>query len=160
MEFFIPGLSLFVITLFVCYFTVPKITPLIAAILSIVFLCAGVYEHYTLFASEYRLSTWQDGLKVYAPAVMIIVIILFIIISIFTFFTSGAVPVPMMPEMASTNDLKNTIKNSLNINSYKNDKNEINDAKNERNEAKNERNEAKNKKNGENGIRKSFLETI
>ena len=152
MEFFIPGLSLFVITLFVCYFTVPKITPLIAAILSIVFLCAGVYEHYTLFASEYRLSTWQDGLKVYAPAVMIIVIILFIIISIFTFFTRGAVPVPMMPEMASTND--------LNINSYKNEKNEINDAKNERNEAKNERNEAKNKKNGENGIRKSFLETI
>lgn len=159
MEFFIPGLSLFVITLFVCYFTVPKITPLIAAILSIVFLCVGVYEHYTLFASEYRLSTWQDGLKVYAPAVMIIVIILFIIISIFTFFTHGAVPVPMMPEMASTN----TNKNSLNINSYKNDKNEkneINDAKNERNEAKNERNESKNKKNGENGIRKSFLETI
>ena len=41
MEFFIPGLSLFVITLFVCYFTVPKITPLIAAILSIVFCMDG-----------------------------------------------------------------------------------------------------------------------
>jgi len=157
MEFFIPGLSLFVITLFVCYFTVPKVTPLIAAILSIVFLAFGVYEHYTLFASEYRLSTWQDGLKMYAPAVMIIVIILFIIYSIFAFFTNGAVPVPPlpeMPEMPSGIEVANSFKNSVTnvVNSIKNTTNTKNTTNNTN--TKNTTN------NTENSFRRSFLETI
>ena len=72
MEFFIPGLVLFLVAIAVTAFIVPKATPMIAAILSLVFLTYGVYQHYTLFADEYRLSTWQDGLKIYAPAIMII----------------------------------------------------------------------------------------
>jgi hypothetical protein len=116
MEFFIPGIMLFLLFLFVAFYFVPKATPMIAAILSIIFLIYGVREHSKMFASEYRLSTWQDGLKMYAPAIMIIVIIVFVIYSIMAFFTGGSVPVPSMPnvEMPSMNGLATNLTNSLN----------------------------------------------
>jgi len=116
MEFFIPGIVLFLLFLFIAFYFVPKATPMIAAILSIIFLIYGVREHSKMFASEYRLSTWQDGLKMYAPAIMIIVIIVFVIYSIMAFFTGGSVPVPSMPnvEMPTMNGLATNLTNSLN----------------------------------------------
>jgi hypothetical protein len=125
MEFFIPGLLLFLLFIAIAFFVAPKATPMIAAILSIIFLIYGVREHSQMFASEYRLSTWQDGLKMYAPAVMIMIIIIFVIYSILAFFTGGSVPVPPMPNVEmptvnsltnSINDAKNTIVNGLNGN--------------------------------------------
>jgi hypothetical protein len=116
MEFFIPGLLLFLLFLFIAFIFVPKATPMIAAILSIIFLIYGVREHSQLFASEYRLSTWQEGLKMYAPAIMIIVIIIFVIYSIMAFFTGGSVPIPSMPnvELPTMNGLATNLTNSIN----------------------------------------------
>jgi len=116
MEFFIPGLLLFLVAILITFFLVPKATPIVAAILSIIFLAYGVQQHHKLFASEYRLSTWQDGLKVYAPAIMIGAIILYSIISILSFFTGGAVPVPSMPNITipSANTVTESISQSLN----------------------------------------------
>ena len=116
MEFFIPGLLLFLVAILVTFFLVPKATPIVAAILSIIFLVYGVHHHHLLFASEYRLSTWQDGVKMYAPAIVIGAIILYIIISILSFFTGGAVPVPSMPNVTvpSADTVTETISQSLN----------------------------------------------
>jgi predicted PurR-regulated permease PerM len=116
MEFFIPGLLLFLVSILVVFLVIPRFTPLIVAILSIAFLSYGVYNHYTLFASEYRLSTWQESLKVYAPAIMIITILLYIIYTILAFFTSGSVPVPLAPSITEPNEssVTNQITKSLN----------------------------------------------
>ncbi len=122
MEFFIPGLLLFVFAVLVAFFIVPTATPLITAVLSLIFLTCGVYQHYELFASEYRQSTWQDGLKIYAPAIMISGIVIFIIYGILGFFTNGSVPIPSLPvvnipvnAMANTiNDAKESITNTVN----------------------------------------------
>ena len=116
MEFFIPGLLLFLVSIIVTFLVIPRFTPLIVAILSIVFLSYGVYDHYTMFASEYRLSTWQESLKVYAPAIMIITILLYIIYTILAFFTSGSVPVPLTPSITEANQssVTNQITKSLN----------------------------------------------
>jgi len=189
MEFFIPGLLLFLLFIGVTFFVAPKATPMIAAILSIIFLIYGVREHSKMFASEYRLSTWQEGLKMYAPAVMIMIIIIFVIYSILAFFTGGSVPVPSMPNVElptmnsltnSINDAKNTIVNGLNGNTLgpvtnnnvnKNLTNRGNNGNNENNGNNgnngNNRNNT-NKKNGKgtgNGtgkvnFRPSLLETI
>ena len=69
-----------------------------------------------MFASEYRLSTWQQSLKIYAPAIMIMSIILFIIYAILAFFTSGSVPVPLTPSITEANQssVTNQITKSLN----------------------------------------------
>ena len=123
MEFFIPGLFIFLIAVLVSFFLVPKATPMTAAILAIAFLTYGVYDHYQLFASEYKLSTWQEGLKIYAPFIMVGVIIMYSIYGMVAFFTGGAVPVPSMPDIPSMptmdnvpslNQMSNQMTNTLN----------------------------------------------
>ena len=116
MEFFIPGLLLFLVSILVTFILAPKATPMVAAVLSVVFLTYGVYDHYRLFASEYNLSTWQDNLKIYSPALMITAIILFIIYTILAVFTNGAVPVPEIPTIAmpNVNSITDTVTNTFN----------------------------------------------
>lgn len=116
MEFFLPGLFLFLISIAITALIAPKATPMIASVLSILFLTYGVYHHYKLFASEYRLATWQEGLKLYAPAVMILAVILVVVYGVLSFFTSGQVPVPSLPNVSlpSPNSITSSLTNSMN----------------------------------------------
>ena len=117
MEFFIPGLLFFIVIVVFTFVMAPRATPMIAAVLSIVFLMFGIYDHQQRFASEYRLSTWQDGIKIYAPFLMIAAIILFIIYGMIAFFTGGSVPVPnvTIPSITEvTNGLRESINNTVN----------------------------------------------
>ena len=115
MEFFLPGLLLFLVSIAVTAVLAPKATPLIASLLSIAFLTYGVYHHYRLFAAEYRLATWQEGLKLYAPAVMIMAVVLVILYGVLSFFTSGQVPIPSLPNVSlpSPNSITNSITSSM-----------------------------------------------
>ena len=157
MEMFIPSLLLFIVAIIIVFFIVPKSTPMITAILAILFIVYGIYDHRRLFITEYQLSTWQEKLKVYSPAIMIILIILFIIYSIIAFFTSGSVPIPSMPAIALpnvgsiTNSIAETVNNaSKSIENMKNNS-IFNNSYNKSN--------GKNSRNGKN-ISKSFLETV
>jgi len=116
MELFIPGLCLFFLTIAITFLVVPRFTPLIIAVLAIVVLVVAIWQHYTMFQDEYRLSTWQESLKIYAPAIMIIAIILFIIYTILSLFTKGAVPIPSVPNipLPSPNSATNQVMESLN----------------------------------------------
>ena len=115
MEFFLPGLFLFIVTIYMTMWMAPRVTPFVASLLSIGLLSYGVYHHYKLFAAEYRLSTWQEGLKVYSPAIMILAVILFILYGILFFFTKGQVPVPSMPNIAlpSPNSITGQLTDSM-----------------------------------------------
>jgi hypothetical protein len=115
MEFFLPGLLLFLVSIAVTAVLAPKATPLIASLLSIAFLTYGVYHHHRLFAAEYRLATWQEGLKLYAPAVMIMAVVLVILYGVLSFFTSGQVPIPSLPNVSlpSPNSITNSITSSM-----------------------------------------------
>lgn len=166
MEFFIPGLLLFLVAIAVTAWLSPKATPMVAAVLSIVFLIYGINDHYRLFASEYRLSTWQQSLMTFAPFIMMGAIILFIIYGILGFFTSASVPVPNMPSVPnimpnimpnSGNNKGNGIVDSLN----RIGNNLFNKGNNKGNNNKGIANSlgfGNNKKN--NGSSRSFLETI
>jgi hypothetical protein len=171
MEFFIPGLLVFLLAIAISFVLVPRFTPLIIAILSIVLLTYGVYDHYKMFASEYRLSTWQDGLKIYAPALMIAAIIIYIIYAILAFFTSGSVPVPPIPIiteptdntatdqiMKSINKIGNAITNNKSTNLLNKVNNTINKVNNNRTNLLGLNQANLNKKN--NNLSRSFLETI
>jgi hypothetical protein len=149
MEFFIPGLLIFLVAISIAIIIVPQTTPMIAAVFAIVFLVYGVYDHYLLFAPEYRLSTWQDGIKIYAPFIMLAGIILFIIYFIFAFFTGGEVPVPKMempemPEMPTFNTIKSAANNVIN-NAVNNTNKKVNNTK---------------PANGSNTMSRSLFETI
>ncbi len=79
MEFFLPGLAALLIAALIVFIVLPRLGAPILAVLSIVLLVYGVYNHIQLFSSEYKYSTWQDRLKFYAPFVMIGGLILAII---------------------------------------------------------------------------------
>lgn len=177
MEFFIPSLLIFLLSVAVSFILAPRLSPLIIAVLSIALLSYGVYTHYTMFASEYRLSTWPEKMKIYAPAIMIGAIIIFIIYAILAFFTKGAVPVPPVPNITlpTPNTITDSIVDSLNTvaNSLTNKSNNvlanINKSIDKVNATRtnllnsligNTRNENKNKTKNENNLSRSFLETI
>ena len=171
MEFFLPGAFIFLVAILVTYFIVPHFTPFITIICSIIFLTFGVYTHYHMFASEYRLSTWQEGLKLYAPAIMIGAIILFIIYGMIATFTGVKVPVPALPdiEMPNTNSLTNSM-----INAYNTATNNMSSITNNMSKSvsgvtnsimnstvnASTTNSFNKKNNAANGIRRSALETI
>jgi hypothetical protein len=171
MDFFLPGLLIFIISLLVTAFVAPRITPFVGAILAIVFLTYGVYDHYKMFSDEYRLSTWHEGLRLYAPAVMILAMILFIIFGMLAFFTSGTIPVPSLPtiNMPSPNTATNAVMNAfnnaanslttaannlMNTNNGTNRGNNNNTFGNMLNNVTNSLNKAKN------NVSRSFLETV
>lgn len=111
MELFVPSLTLFLVALIATYLIAPNVTPLMAGILAMVFLAYGVYDHYTMFAAEYRRSTWQEGLRVYSPAIMIAAVLLFVMYSMLAFFGGGSSAAAAMPTIAPP--APNTLTSSL-----------------------------------------------
>lgn len=172
MEIFIPSLIVFFIALAITFFVAPRATPVMAGIMSLIFLAFGVYDHYTMFETEYRQSTWQTGLRIYAPAVMIFAIFVFILLSVVFFFTGGSVPVPSVPNMnmnlpnitlPTMNTVANNVSNLFNdaANNVANVANNVaNNVLETANEAVNtlQGNHLSNKSKG--NTSRSFLETI
>lgn len=95
MEFFLPGLAALLIAALIVFLVLPRLGAPILAVLSGLLLIYGVYNHYTLFFSEYRYSTWQDRLKFYAPFLMIGALILAVLGYMgFLFGSKGANALP------------------------------------------------------------------
>jgi hypothetical protein len=117
MEFFLPSLIILVLAGIVSFVIIPKTSPLVILILSLCLLMFGMYHHYKLFASEYRLSTWQEQFKFYGPGVAIGGLILFILLFVLSIFRGGQVPVPevaaLTPAPPSTEGAVGSILNTV-----------------------------------------------
>ena len=70
MELFLPGIAALLISALIVFMVLPRLGAPVLVGLSVVLLVFCLYNHYTLFASEYRLSTWQEQLKWYAPVIL------------------------------------------------------------------------------------------
>lgn len=117
MEIFLPSVMILAVAGIVVFTILPRFGPMILLVLSLALLMFGLYHHWSIFANEYRLSTWQDNLKAYGPGVTIAVMIIFLMIFILTYFgKSGAVPTPNMPAaseiMSNVNTAVNTALNN------------------------------------------------
>lgn len=99
MELFLPSLFVFLLAAVVVIVLIPRFSPLIIVSLAIALLAAGTYHHFEVFWNEYRQSTWQDTLKIFAPTLILIAIFVYLLFVILSFFTGGAVPVPSMPNV-------------------------------------------------------------
>ena len=99
---------------------IPQFSPIIIVSLAIALLVGGMYNHFSMFMNEYRQSTWQKTLLLFAPGIFIIAIFIYLFFAIGAFFTGGKVPVPTLPEMSNpsadsaTNTLTSTINNTMN----------------------------------------------
>lgn len=70
MEIFLSSMAFLLIIALIVFLVVPRLGATVLVGLSLVLLIGCLYSHYTLFSSEYRLSTWQERLKWMAPTVM------------------------------------------------------------------------------------------
>jgi len=78
MEFFLPSLLILVLAAFVVFFILPKFAPLILAIIALLALVLGAYNHYMIFKLDYRMMSWQDGASAAAPYILVGFIVLYI----------------------------------------------------------------------------------
>jgi hypothetical protein len=121
MELFLPSILVFLIAAGVVIALLPRFSPLIIVSLAIALLFFGTYHHFQVFWNEYRQSTWQDTLKIFAPTLILIAIFVYLLFVILSFFTGGAVPVPPMPNVqmpsaeTATNAVTAAINQGLNV---------------------------------------------
>lgn len=100
MELFIPGLVVLLLAAFFVFMVLPRFGSTVLVVVSLIALLLAGIHHYYMFASEYRLSTWQVGLASYAPWIIIILALLFVIASLQYIFRPssnagfGAAPTP------------------------------------------------------------------
>lgn len=122
MEFFLPGLFVLLIGVLIAFFVIPRFSPVILAIISIVLLIAALYDHFRIFSYEYAYSTWQEQLKGYAPYVMVGALLITIIFYFMYIFGGGrpkannsiSEAIENMPNAnTATNPLTEAINNTL-----------------------------------------------
>lgn len=117
MELYLPSLAVFFLVMLLLFTIVPKLSPFIMTSLAAVLLAFGIYQHKHMFAEEYRLSTWQESWKIFAPGVFIGAVIILILYTIITAFSGVEVPVPTMPNITlppaetATNAMTSTLNN-------------------------------------------------
>lgn len=169
MELYLPSLFVFLLATVVIVFFLPKLSPAIIATLAAGLLGVGIYHHFSVFWNEYKQSTWQDQLKLFAPGIMLAMIIIYVLFSILTIFTGGKVPVPSMPnvELPPANTATNVVTSAINNvlqtvtpNSMKTNNNG-NTANNRGNNKSGNETSGNNKGNNKgNNLTRSFLATI
>jgi hypothetical protein len=147
----------------------PRFSPLIIVTLAIALLFVGTYHHFQIFWNEYRQSTWQDTLKLFAPTLILLAIFAYLLFVILSFFTGGSVPVPPMPniQMPTAETATNAVTAAINrsINAVSNASTNIsNIVSNNSNAGNNNSNRGSNNNGGNNrgreGPTRSFLATI
>jgi hypothetical protein len=116
MELFLPSILISILAILVVIFLIPRFSPLIIVILAAVLLYVGTTQHLSMFWDEYKQSTWQESLKLFAPGIMIGAIVIFVLYGILSFFGGGTVPVPSMPamELPSANTATNPVTAAIN----------------------------------------------
>ena len=113
MEFFLPSILVLLVAAAIVFFVIPRFGPLVLAVVSLVLLGIGIYNHYSMFQNEYRLSTWQLGAVAYAPYLLIGAVILMIIMYLTYLLPSGSSAAG--PNNASGNANANVKANTINL---------------------------------------------
>ena len=123
MEFFLPSVLVLLLAAAVVFFIFPSFGPLTLAIVSMILLVLGVYQHWAQFGVEYRLSTWQLGSLAYAPYLMVGGLLVAIIIylgylvppgSSSSNSTASILPMPTIANMPSANTSTNPVTAGIN----------------------------------------------
>jgi hypothetical protein len=114
MELFLPSILVILFAAIVIMVILPRFSPLIIVIVSAILLTASTYQHFQLFWHEYRESSWQASLKIFAPGIIIGVVFLYIFIMGSSFLTGKSnASMPSM-ELPSASTATNPLTSALN----------------------------------------------
>ena len=154
MQLFLPSILISILAILVVILLIPKFSPLIIVIIAAILLYVATTQHLNMFWDEYRQSTWQESLKLFAPGIMIAAVVIFVLYGILSFFSTGVVPIPSLPSIELPNASTATNPVTAAINTAMNTVNDIaNTAANAVNNLGNNNNVKRNNQNN-NGTRK------
>ena len=125
MELFLPGLLVLLISAIFVFMILPRMGPIVLSIVSIITVIAVILHHNSLFASEYRLSTWQNAFSAYTPFLLLGIAIMMIVgVATSLFSGSSNIPSPIqslqsgiaasMQSLPSAASATNTITSAIN----------------------------------------------
>ena len=75
MEFFLPTVFLLLVAYLFTMMVIPKMSHIVILVAAAVFIAITVYNHYSLFADEYKVMTWVDTARQFAPTLLILLVI-------------------------------------------------------------------------------------
>lgn len=117
MEFFLPSVLVIMLAFFVSgYFFLSRYSPIVLGVMALLLLLFTIYNHYSFFATEYRIMTWADTAKQFAPTLLVALVIVMTIG--YMLFASGIKSIGMPsnnlpPGSTATNSLTGMINSGL-----------------------------------------------
>jgi hypothetical protein len=87
MDFLVPSLFILLLAGVVVKFLVPRVPLFTIFVITVVLFFFTLYSHYKMFGYQYTSSSWRDSIKVYAPTILIVVIVFGTIVSFANLFT-------------------------------------------------------------------------
>lgn len=118
MELFLPSLLIFILAALMIFLVLPRISPLILVIMSLILVFIGTWHHFKIFANEYRQSTWQESLKIFAPGIIIAMIFVYLFFAFASFQMGKKATVeviPNPPANTATNPLTAALNKSIDV---------------------------------------------
>jgi len=100
MELFIPSLVVLLLSGLVCFFILPRMSPYILGVMAIVMFGFGVWQHYSTFPYEYRISAYLDLLGAYSGFILTTIVI--VVVGGFILNSHGVNP-PSIAEIVPQN---------------------------------------------------------
>lgn len=138
MELFLPGLIVLLVSAFFAFMVIPRMGSVVLITVCTIALFAAAWHHFSVFGAEYRQSSWQYALAAYAPAILVGLALIFIIVALVSLFSGNSVqsvvaaPINIIQNAASsaassmpnantaTNPLTASINRTLNANANSN----------------------------------------
>ncbi len=112
MEIFLPSLIILVLLAFFIFLVLPRTGPMVLAVVCLIALIAAGMNHYTMFYSEYALSTWQYSLAAYTPWVILGFAFIFVISAAMFMFSGGDVKGAMNAVTTPMESIQEAVANS------------------------------------------------
>jgi hypothetical protein len=123
MEFFIPSLIVLVLGAIFLFALLPRLSPYVLGGLAFSMFGLGLWQHYTMFPYEYRMSVASDTIKQYSGFIMLLAVIFAGVTGVLMVHggnppsaENGASALPAMPNiMGSSNNAKNNSPSIFNL---------------------------------------------
>ena len=76
MQLFLPSLVTIIVAGVCIFFVIPRVSPILIFIISLIFLFIMIQSHYSMFKNEYKLTSWREQLSVFASPILISIIVI------------------------------------------------------------------------------------
>ena len=116
---FLPSVFLMLVAYLFTITFIPNLSHLVILVGAIAFIAITAYNHYSMFSNEYKIMTWADTARQFAPTLMIILVIALMggyIMYISTTGKAASLPMPpanIPPPETATNFVTNAIGQGL-----------------------------------------------